>query len=131
MKMIKQTLYFKINPIVFYKTYLDEKAHREFTGAHVHINDKVGEHFSAWDGYACGENLELISGKKIVQSWKPSTWEKGRISKITFILSVHEKGTKLEFTHEGLIDNQEVKEFSDGWNEYYWKPISKYFEDKK
>ncbi|MBI4129800.1 SRPBCC domain-containing protein [Candidatus Roizmanbacteria bacterium] len=131
MKSIRQTLFFPVSPDTFYNTYLDETSHRALTGAHAHISNKTGEKYSAWDGYITGENLELVPGKKIVQSWHASTWETGRMSTITFQLKPKDAGVAVQFTHEGLADAKEVKEFSDGWEAYYWKPMKQYFEKRQ
>ena len=42
------------------------------TGAKAKASKKVGAAFSAWDGYIVGKNVELVPGKRIVQSWRTS-----------------------------------------------------------
>ena len=42
------------------------------TGGKAKASKKVGAAFSAWDGYIVGKNIELVPGKRIVQSWRTS-----------------------------------------------------------
>lgn len=126
--MIKQKVKFKTSPSVIYDILMDSKKHSEATQAKAKIDNKVGGKFSVWDGYATGENLELIKGKKIVQSWRASDWPENSVSKLTITLKPSKDGTVLEFTHENVPKDFE-KDIEDGWNEYYWEPLTEYLEN--
>jgi len=76
---------------------MDSKTHSKFTGDIVRIGKNVGELFSAFNGYATGENVELKPNKLIVQSWRASDWPKGHYSKVKFNLKPHKDGTLLTF----------------------------------
>ena len=74
-------------PEEIYAAWLDSKAHGAMTGAAAKATAKVGGAFSAWDGYAYGTNLELVPGKKIVQSWRTTDFAEGdKDSKLTVTL---------------------------------------------
>ena len=116
---------FNASADTLYDILMDEKKHEEVTGAKAKIDPKVGGKFSVWDDYATGENLELVKGEKIVQSWRASDWPKGAISKVTFIFTQAEGGTDLEFTHENVPEECE-DDIKRGWEDYYWKPLKEY-----
>lgn len=123
--MIKQTVLFSVAPDVLYDVLMDEKKHGDFTNAKAKIDPKVGGKFSVWDGYAAGENVELIPGKKIVQTWRASDWPEEAISKVTFIFNSSKGGSELEFTQENVPKEFE-KDIEQGWKDYYWAPLKEY-----
>jgi len=123
--MIKQEVNFPAEPKRVYDAIMDEKEHSVFTGAKAKIDNRVGGKFSVWEGYASGENLELVKGEKIVQSWRADDWPKGIMSKVTFLFKKIKNGTKMEFIHEGVPAEFE-ESIKEGWNEYYWKPLMEY-----
>ena len=151
MRTIKQEVHFDAKPGEVYEAYTDAKKHAEFTGSKVVFENKVGGKFSAWDGSLTGENLELVDGKKIVQKWRADDWPKGHYSTLTIELfpatsslvilgsettpesdsgqarmTKNNEGTRLVLTQENVPDDK-AEGIDDGWHEYYWKPMSKYF----
>jgi len=122
MKTIKQTVEFKAQPDEVYEALMDSKKHAGFTGAKATVSRKVGGKFSVWDGYAEGENLELVPGKKIVQSWRASDWPEGAISKVTYRFAQTKSGTRLTFTQTGVPDEL-VADIKQGWKDFYWAPM--------
>jgi len=126
---IKQTEHFDASPKEIYDALMDSKKHTQFSGDTAKIENKVGGSFSAFSGYATGKSLELIPGKKIVQSWhaEEDNWPDDYFSKITFDLKEDKKGgTTLNFTHEGVpVDSADSIE--DGWVTYYWEPLKEMF----
>ena len=123
--MIKQAVHFPTTPEVLYDILMDEKKHGDFTNAKAKIDPRVGGKFSVWDGYATGENVELIPGKKIVQTWRASDWPNDVMSKVTFVFKPAEAGTELEFTHEN-VPREFEKDIEQGWEDYYWTPLKRY-----
>lgn len=124
--MIKQKILIPASPEEVYEALMDGEKHSDFTGAKAKIENKKGGKFSVWDGYAKGENLILEPGKLIVQSWQASDWPEGKVSKVTYHLSPKENGCEIEFEHEDVPSEFE-EDIKNGWSEYYWKPLKKYF----
>ncbi len=60
------------SPEAVYEAWLSSAAHGAMTGAKTKASKRVGAAFSAWDGYIVGKNIELVPGKRIVQSWRTS-----------------------------------------------------------
>jgi len=85
-KTIRQSVTFKASPHAVYETLMDSRKHTRFTGAKAKISRKVNGGFTTYDGYIEGVHLDLVPGKKIVQSWRGSDWPEGHFSKATFSL---------------------------------------------
>ena len=65
-----------------------------------------------------GEYRELVSGKKIVFTWKwddDEVWET-RNSLVTVELSDRDGGTEVRLTHEQLPSEESRDRHNDGWN---------------
>jgi len=121
-KTIRQTVQFGAGPEDVYDALMDSKKHAKFTGAKATISRKVGGSFSVWDGYAEGTNIELVPGKKIVQSWRASDWPADVFSTVRFEFSKFKGGTKMTFTQTGIPEDF-VGDIRQGWKDFYWAPM--------
>ncbi|MDO8451288.1 MAG: SRPBCC family protein [bacterium] len=126
---ITQTILFDAAPHDVFEAIMDENIHSAFTGASAAIARKVGGKFSVWDGYASGVTKELTKDKKIVQTWRASDWPSAHHSTIVFEFYPVKRGTKLVFKQEGIPEDQ-IESISQGWYEFYWDPMKKYFGDR-
>lgn len=122
MKTIRQTVTIRAAPLAVYEALMDSRIHSAFTGSAARISPRVGGRFTAYDGYAEGRNLELIPGRKIVQTWRASDWPEGHYSTATFALAKARTGTTLTFTQAGVPDDQAAA-VRQGWVEFYWEPL--------
>jgi activator of HSP90 ATPase len=129
-KIIKQIVTFKASPEAVYNALMDQKLHARFTGENAKINNKIGGKFSVYGGYAEGQNLELIVGKKIVQTWRASDWADGVYSTVSFVFAKNGKNTKMTFTQTGVPIDQ-IKSIEQGWKDYYWTPMKEMFESRE
>ncbi len=131
MKTIVQKVRFKAAPKVLFELYMDSKKHELATGGgKAVISRKVGGAFSACGGFIRGKNLLVVPGRTIVQTWRGTDWnQKDRDS--IFILSFEPagSGTFLTMVHANVPDNQ-VKDVTKGWHDFYWKPWKKYLGEK-
>lgn len=113
-------------PRAVYDAWLDSRAHSAMTGAKAKASAKVGAAITAWDGYVTGANLELVSGKRIVQSWRTSDFAAGDPdSRLTVTLKAAPGGTKLTLLHSRIPQGQ--GNYKSGWQEYYFAPMKAYF----
>ena len=126
-KTIKQTVSFKCSPAKVYDALMSSRQHAKFTGAPASISNKEGGRFSVFGDYATGKNLELIPGKKIVQTWRADNWPEDAESIVTFEMEETKEGTKLTFTQTGVpaSDHESIKQ---GWIDYYWNPMKEFLE---
>jgi len=126
-KTIKQEIMFDSKPHDIYELLMDSEKHASITGDPASISRDVGGEILAGDGYIDGENLELVTDKKIVQKWRGNDWPEGHYSTATFELVEHEKQTKLVFTQTEVPENQ-YENISQGWYDYYWEPMKELLE---
>ena len=128
-KTIKQSVLIKSAPHDVYEAYMDSKKHSKFTQSKAKISREIGGKFTVFEGDLEGKNLELITDKKIVQSWRSNEegWPKNHYSTITIELDSVETGTRLNFKQTGvpLTSYESVKQ---GWKEYYWEPLKNMLE---
>ena len=119
------------SPEAVYEAWLSSAAHGAMTGAKAKASNKVGAAFSAWDGYIVGKNIELVPGKRIVQSWRTTEFEpEDPDSTIVVDLEPTKTGTRLTLTHRGVPDGQTSYE-NGGWQDFYFAPMQAYFESEK
>jgi activator of HSP90 ATPase len=126
-KTIRQSITFKVSSHRIFEALMDSRKHTRFTGAKARISRKVAGKFTAYDGYIEGVNLNLIPNKRIVQSWRGSDWPEGHYSRATFSLKKVKNGTRLTFTQSG-VPVQYYHDISQGWRDYYWKPMKEMLE---
>ena len=123
-RTIRQSATFKAGVADVYEILMDAGKHAALTGSEVKTSRRVGGKFSIYGGDIEGVNLELVPGRKIVQSWRYSDWPAGHYSTATFSLNEVSGGTRLTFTQTG-VPEASYDDISKGWREYYWQPMKK------
>ena len=122
---IHQEIEFKAPPARLYQVLLSSKEFAAFTGMHAQIDAKEGGAFSMFGGMIAGRNVELVSGQRIVQAWRPASWEAGVYSMAKFQLQPKDAGAVVVLDHSGFPEGDYDHLFS-GWGERYWDPLHKY-----
>ena len=126
----KLTCTLPASPEAVYDAWLDSARHSAMTGAPATISNRVGEPYAAWDGYITGRTLELVPGRRIVQSWRTSEFEESDPdSTVTVDLAPTKTGTRLTLAHCGVPDGQTDYE-NGGWRDFYFSPMKAYFARK-
>jgi uncharacterized protein YndB with AHSA1/START domain len=121
----------KVSPKQVYEAYVNPKKHSEFTESKATGKPVVGGKFTAWDKYISGKFLELEEGKRVVQEWTSTDFPEGyppSILEMTFCEVP--KGTEITMVHSN-VPKEIAEDASDGWVEFYWKPMKKYFKKEK
>jgi uncharacterized protein YndB with AHSA1/START domain len=114
------------SPQQIYEAWLDSAAHSAMTGGVAIMSTKVDAEVSAWDGYITGTNLELTPGRRIVQSWRTTTFANHHEdSTVTLKLAPVAGGTQLTLVHSNVPDGQ--TSYQQGWVTHYFEPMRKYF----
>jgi len=109
-----------------YNAWLNSESHTEMTGGKATASDKIGDSFTAWDGYIMGENLVLVPFRRIVQSWRTTEFEeKEEDSKIELLLHEIDGETEITLLHTNVPEHGE--EYITGWEEHYFQPMKEYF----
>ncbi|KAG9068876.1 hypothetical protein KI688_011165 [Linnemannia hyalina] len=90
------------------------------------IEAKVGTTFSLFGGSVTGENKELVEDKKIVQSWRQSSWPAGHYSTVTLEITQNANSTAIKVKQEGVpVGEQDTTR--QNWSNYYWAEIKRTF----
>ena len=110
-----------------YDAWLDSLSHSKMTRADASMSNEIGAEVSAWDGYITGRNLDLVPGKRIVQSWRTTQFsDEHEDSIVTVVLEEIDGSTLLTLIHANVPDEQTSYE-QGGWQEYYFEPMKGYF----
>jgi len=117
-------------PEEIYTAWLSSEGHSDMTGSSASVSALVGGEFDAWDGYIHGKNLELIPGRRIVQSWRTSEFSTDEPdSLIEITLEPIGNQTRLTLRHTNLPPHG--TQYEQGWVESYFDPMQEYFEERK
>ena len=130
-KTIKQKEFIRVTPVEIYDALLNQEKHTAFTGAKATCDRRVGGKFTAWDGYISGKNIRLENGRRIVKEWKTTEWPEGYPpSLLEFTLTPKGGGTEVIMTQKQVPASQ-VENYRQGWIDYYWTPLKKFFHQKE
>jgi activator of HSP90 ATPase len=122
---LHQEVNFKASPHRIYDILLDSKQFTAFSGEPAEISREVGGAFSMFGGKIVGRNIELAPDQRIVQAWRPASWDPGEYSIVKFELKPEGSQTKLVLDHAGFHEG-DFGHFDSGWREHYWEPLAKY-----
>jgi len=127
---IVQKIIINASPSDVYDAFMDPKKHTEFTGSKAEGNSSIGGRFTAWDGYIEAKNLELEKGKRILQEWITSEWPQNfPPSNLELTFSDYNGKTEIKMIHSNVPTSQE-SDLRKGWEDFYWKPLKTYFENR-
>jgi activator of HSP90 ATPase len=122
---LHQEIDLNATPQRIYDILMDAKKFAAVTGLSAEIDPAPGGTFKTFGGVIEGRNVELISGQRIVQAWRPTYWDPGFYSLVHFELKVHEAGTMLVLDHTGFPEG-DFDHLDAGWYTRYWTPLKKY-----
>lgn len=128
-EVIRQLELIDATPEDVFEAYVDPKKHAEFTGSGATGYPKVGGKFTAWDGYISGKFLRLRRGESIVHEWKTTEWPAGYPPSLVEITLMRKgKKTELSMVHS-KVPAEQAKSYAQGWIDFYWEPMKKYFKE--
>jgi activator of HSP90 ATPase len=122
---LHQEVDIKASPQRIYEVLLDSKQFAVFTGLPAEIDPKAGGAFSMFGGLIVGRNVELIANQRIVQAWRPASWDAGVYSIVKFELKEQGSGTRVVLDHTGFPEGK-FGGLDSGWHERYWEPLKKF-----
>ncbi len=118
---------FPVSARELYEAWLDSKKHAALTGAGARIGAKVGNKFSAWDGYIQGKTLELVPFQRIVQAWRTTDFPAECDDSIVEVtLQDIDGGCRMTIRHTSIPKGQ-GDDYKEGWRQFYFKPMREYF----
>jgi uncharacterized protein YndB with AHSA1/START domain len=114
-------------PERIYAAWLSSKEHTAFTGDRARIQPFVGGKHSALAGYAAGVTVELLPGRRIVQTWRATDFPPGSPdSRVEVTLEETVGGTMVTIFHTEIpIDQGDA--YRAAWQKYYLDPLASYF----
>jgi activator of HSP90 ATPase len=122
---IHQEVTINAAPAKVYAALTEAARFAEATAAPASMEASAGGAFSLFNGMIEGRNIELESGRRIVQAWRAKNWPAGRYSLVTFGLEPDGNGTKLVFDQCGFPDADRAH-LDGGWHKMYWEPLRRY-----
>lgn len=126
-KDLRQTATVKATPNDVYDALVDPVQHARFTGAAAKISARVGSAFSLYDRSLTGIVVASERGRRLVLAWRSEGWPKGHYSIAQFILAKVRGGTRITFEQFG-IPASDYADIREGWKQYYWEPLRRFFE---
>jgi activator of HSP90 ATPase len=122
---LHQELDFKADPHRIYEILLDSKLFAAFTGRAAEISRVAGGAFKMFGGLIEGRNVESVPDLRIVQAWRPASWDPGVYSIVEFQLKAQAGGTHLILDHKGFPEG-DFEHLDPGWHMQYWTPLVRY-----
>jgi activator of HSP90 ATPase len=122
---LHQEIDLKAEPHRVYSILLDSKQFAAFTGRAATIDPTPGGAFKMFGGMIEGRNIELVPDARIVQAWRPASWDAGIYSIVEFQLRAQSGGIKLVLDHKGFPEG-DFAHLDPGWHMQYWEPLVKY-----
>lgn len=122
---IHQEVAFKAGPQRIYEALLDSKIFAAFSGWAAEIDAREGGAFSLFGGVVRGRNIELLPNQRVVQAWRPASWDPGIYSIVRFELMPQASGTTIVFDHTGFPEGK-YDGLLKGWTGHYWGPLDKF-----
>lgn len=109
-----------------FNAWLSGEEHGKMTGSTATYEDD--DTFTAWDGYISGKTLEKEPHSSFVQKWRTTEFpENAPDSTLTVTLEPADGGgTNVKLVHENIPDGQ-AEGYEQGWNEFYFDPMTDYF----
>jgi activator of HSP90 ATPase len=104
---------------------LSAKQFAAFTGMPATIDPAPGGAFTTFGGLIQGRNVEIIPAHRLVQAWRPTSWDPGVYSIVHFELKPRGSETTLVLDHTGFPEG-DFDHLNAGWYLRYWNPLKKY-----
>jgi activator of HSP90 ATPase len=122
---LHQEVDLKASPQRIYEVLLDSRQFAAFSGEPAQISSEAGGAFSMFGGKIVGRNVELVPGQRIVQAWRPASWDSGIYSIVKFDLKEQGSRTKVVLDHSGFPEGS-FRSLDSGWHLRYWEPLKKF-----
>lgn len=111
---------------IVYNAWLNSKIHSDMTESPAEILPTVGSKYTAWNGYIHGIILELDQYSRILQTWRTKDFKEADEDSVVEIhLKDEHGGCVLSLRHSHLTNR--AQEYKNGWLEYYFTPMLRYF----
>jgi len=131
-RQLKHYVFFSAHAYEIFELLLDEKKHEAYTGGAARIDRRIDGKFTTFGGMVEGVTKELEPSRLIVQEWRGADWPAEHYSLARFELKPIHGGRccalKLDQT---AVPSDKVEEVNEGWEKYYWTPMTEYLRNQK
>ena len=124
MKTFKKTFKINAEPSDVYAALTNPYTIELWSGYPAQMSTEPGTEFSLWEGDITGKNLEFVQDKKVVQEW--NFGDQVEKSIVTITLVPDRENSLVTIEHSNIPDD-EYKDISEGWREYYIGAIINFF----
>jgi uncharacterized protein YndB with AHSA1/START domain len=126
MKNIEQTYTIDAPISKVWQALTDAEIMEQWGAGPAKMDAAEGGEFSLWDGDIHGSNTKVVKERVLEQDWYGHDHPERKYH-VSFTLSSDEDTTMVHLLHADIPD-EEVKDFEDGWLDYYFNPIKKLLE---
>jgi activator of HSP90 ATPase len=116
MKTFKKTFKINAEPSDISTALTNPSTIELWSGYPAEMSTEPGSEFSLWEGDITGRNLEFVQDKKVVQEWYFG--EQADKSIVTINISADGENSLVTVEHTNIPDD-DFKDISEGWREYY------------
>lgn len=124
MKTFKKTYSINADPSDVYSAITNPSTIELWSGYPAVMSVEPGSEFSLWDGDITGRNLEFVHNNKIRQEWYFG--DQKEKSLVTITISPDRGNSKVTIEHINIPD-EDFKNISEGWEDYYIGAIIAFF----
>jgi uncharacterized protein YndB with AHSA1/START domain len=127
MESIRVSAVLPAEPERIYRAWLNSREHTAMTGGAASIVPIVGGRHTAWDGYIEGDTLELEENRRISQTWSTTEFPEGApASRVEILFEAEDGATRVTVVHTDIPEGDGAR-YEQGWVEFYFAPMRKYF----
>ena len=114
-----------------YAAWMTAKRHAAFTGAAAAVEARAGARHAAWGGYIHGWVLKAGPGRRATFAWRTTDFTPADPDSLVELSMTRAKGgTLVKITHRDVPAGQGAR-YMQGWEEYYFEPLARYFAASK
>ena len=124
MKTFKKSFKINAEPSDVYSALTNPYTIELWSGYPAQMSTEPGSEFSLLEGDITWKNLEFVENKKVVQEWFFGNQSEKSIVAIT--ISPDRENSLVTVEHSNIPD-EDFKDISEGWSEYYFDAISNFF----
>lgn len=124
MKTFKKTFKLNAEASDIYSAITNPYTIELWSGYPAKMSTEPGSEFSLWNGDITGKNLEFVQDKKVIQEWYFGDRPEKSIVTITIL---PQRENSLVTVEHSNIPDEDFKDISEGWREYYFDAISSFF----
>jgi activator of HSP90 ATPase len=124
MKTFKKTFKIEAEPSDVYSALTNKNTIELWTGFKAEMSTDPGSEFSLWEGDITGRNLEFIQDKKVVQEW--FFGDQAEKSVVTITIQKDRENSLVTVEHTNIPDD-DFSDIAEGWKDYYFDAINKFF----